>query len=693
MRSDVASTQLSAVTPIAYDDFADRRATGRVIGTLSTSGHPRLGVDAEKILSIDDDALRIAPLLDAGFGRAVLAYGPFPKRAGIGFSVYMLNGHNTAQSEPLPDSFRQRMEYWMAGGWVDPRPYRLLKLLRSGRVRRVLRQIRRWKRLAKGGRPVPLIDENLAVGWYPAEVVADPREQGEGFVMHALGPENGELWVVESGRRMPLLRGVQNVPIYYVSVVRNGSIIYYVSSLADASALAAYPDMRPVAIGAAPAGDTAYLGIHQSVLGQIGWRLDSRIHGVRIAELPDYASWCAGAHAADAMRHAPRAGNPAEIGGEWQSLDVGQIATPEPPGRALVLDPGVPSGLIHAVRGGAAGARDRTALVWRCRDDRNYWQLDIAEAGCAIAFVSNGERQILESRTPGPRGGAARVQVHDDGSRVMAYIDGEPLFDRAIVDTRLNDATKVGFVPGAAGASGLRDFEAHPVRLRLPPAFDMGEPWFRKGTREIVADAFDGDARDLHDRITPVGGKRWNRIIGEGAIEITGRGTAKVRATSDNPSPGRTAYCVDWAHPDFVDLEVTITPPGNGPGERHRTTAGFIIYQDPDNYVTLNMYRSDFYPGGSVSTFFKFAGFEDTYDAIWTNVGERIRFGAPTRLRLCCDGERYLVFLNDESVLYRAFRDVHPGQERLTIHKVGLIANWEFGTDTGSTFERCRMRI
>jgi hypothetical protein len=140
-------------------------------------------------------------------------------------------------------------------------------------------------------------------------------------------------------------------------------------------------------------------------------------------------------------------------------------------------------------------------------------------------------------------------------------------------------------------------------------------------------------------------------------------------------------------------MEVTITPPGSRRGEKERTTAGFILYQDPSNYVTLNAYRSDYYPAGSVSTFFKFGGFEDVYDAVWSNVANRINYGKPLRLRLCCDGDQYMVFINDETVLYRAFRDVYPDLARLEIRKVGIIANWEFGTDTGSRFEDFRVRV
>ncbi len=84
---------------VLHDDFLDVRKNGKVIGTAATSGQKRFGVDVERVLSIDNGALRIAPLVETGFGRVALSYGPFPKRAGMAFAVYMLNGHNTAQAE------------------------------------------------------------------------------------------------------------------------------------------------------------------------------------------------------------------------------------------------------------------------------------------------------------------------------------------------------------------------------------------------------------------------------------------------------------------------------------------------------------------------------------------------------------------------------------------------------------------
>ena len=687
---------------LLYDDFADDRPPGTVIGSVSKNGHQRLGKDIEGVLSIDNAALRIAPLIDVGFGRAGIAYGPFARQPGLVFAVYMLNGHNTSQAEPLSDTFRHRINLWIRGSEADPRWQRIVYWLRNARFRRTLRQFRWWKRAAKGERPVPLLDENLAVGWFSTAVVSDPRQDGNGFIMHALGPENGELWAGKASNRTRSLRGVQNVPVYYVAVVRGQGVVYYVSSIEGAAGLSSYPWLQPVAVDQDLLSANLYVAVQQGVLGQIGFRLDTRIYGVRVAQLAGYESWCGGAHAADGLiADNVHAGTVAEIGGVWQvwaaqSGCVSSVAYPETV-RLAVLDPGAPSGLIHAMVAIENGSAAKVGLLWRCRDERNHWRLELSERACSIVLITEGDYQIIASREYTISGNVflRRLQILDNGSRFMAYVDGEPLSDTWISDLRLEGATKVGVLLDfpVEGAASIRSFEAHPQRIRLPSILDMGAPWLRKGTQVVVADDFTGTKGDLDGRMTPVGGKRWNRIIGKGMIEVSGMGSACVQASIHEPCPGRTAYCVDWPHPEFADIEVIITPPGTQAGEKNRTMAGFILYQDSRNYVTLNAYRSDYYPAGSISTFFKFRGFEDVYDAIWSNVADRVYYGKPLRLRLCSDGERYVVFINDETVLYRAFRDVYFDVDRLQIRKVGIIANWEFGTDTGSKFEQFRLRV
>jgi hypothetical protein len=93
------------------------------------------------------------------------------------------------------------------------------------------------------------------------------------------------------------------------------------------------------------------------------------------------------------------------------------------------------------------------------------------------------------------------------------------------------------------------------------------------------------------------------------------------------------------------------------------------------------------WPAMSIAAFFRIRGFEELYDAVWTNVGQRMHWGEPHDFRVTFDGQHFCAYINDEPVLYRALTDVYPGTANLRIAKVGIVANWEWGNDTGSAFQ------
>jgi hypothetical protein len=93
------------------------------------------------------------------------------------------------------------------------------------------------------------------------------------------------------------------------------------------------------------------------------------------------------------------------------------------------------------------------------------------------------------------------------------------------------------------------------------------------------------------------------------------------------------------------------------------------------------------WPAMSIAAFFQIAGFEELFDAVWSNVGSRMHWGEPHDFRVIFDGKKFAAYVNDEPVLYRALSDVYPEYRQLLIRKVGIVANWEWGTDTGSIFE------
>jgi hypothetical protein len=192
--------------------------------------------------------------------------------------------------------------------------------------------------------------------------------------------------------------------------------------------------------------------------------------------------------------------------------------------------------------------------------------------------------------------------------------------------------------------------------------------------------------------------------MGAGLIELTGSGRAKVRASVQNPNPGRTAYTIDWDYPEFADLQVDITPPGSktekfsvasnatqSQGDKGRS--GLIFWQDADNYITINNCVDQNFFCASISSFFYLNGFEEIFDAVWSNVGSKVYWGNPYTLRIVFDGMNYAAFVNGEPVLYRALTDIYPNAKRLSINRVGILANWEWGNDTGSVFNNFVARV
>jgi hypothetical protein len=173
-------------------------------------------------------------------------------------------------------------------------------------------------------------------------------------------------------------------------------------------------------------------------------------------------------------------------------------------------------------------------------------------------------------------------------------------------------------------------------------------------------------------------------------MERTGAGSARVVAARDRPNPGRTLYTTAWPDPAFADLEVELTPPGSGRGEGHNGRGGLVLFQDPDTYVIVNVWLDDApdHDGTAISMFFRTEGYERLYDSPWSNVDRRVTWGRPARLRVASDGAQVMTWVDGEPVLSRRLRDLYPGVDRLRIERVGLVANWEWGDDTGTRFSR-----
>ena len=681
-------------TVLVIDKFADDLAPGCVIGTSLSNGVVRKGKDKEGVISVDNGALRIQPLVDPGWGKAGIAYGPFKRRNGLAFGAFLTNGHNISRTSPLPEGFKMRLWRWAIGSETEKPLTRIISWSGSHQKRFMWRRLKQWIRSGTRFFQVTPLDENLAVGWFPSEAPADPSQQGNALLVHAIVPEGGELWARTGSALLRTVRGVQNLPMYYIVALRERGAAYYAASIPSVSNLEAYPTLRLLAIDAFNTDENVYAGIHQSVLGEIGFRVDTRVYQTQVTMLPEFGNWYGSAHGADILTgEGPLKLSAAETGenwnvfeGEFHRTDRGVVGVDA--SNAALLDLNSPAGLVHILIDLMHKPVEGIAIIWRAKDQDNFWcfevgshrsQLSIKEGGILSKFPAINDCRLAPYTLNS-------LQVYDDGKSIRLYLNGDLVYGTTFSDTRLQNATGVGIRATATeGSTWLRSFEAHPRNIQLPEAFSFGDAWLVEGNEIVVRDDFNGPPSDLADHQTSLGGRKWRKDIGQGVIRLTGHAAAKVLGSVDKPCPGRTAYTIEWANPHFADLEVTVTPPGTRKGLGEKGRAGLIFWQDSRNYIILSAFLGD-WPAMSIAAFFQMDGFEELYDAVWSNVGSRMQLGVPHDFRVVFDGKHFLAFINHEPVLYRALTDVYPEWQRLATNRVGIVANWEWGNDTGSGF-------
>jgi hypothetical protein len=690
------SSEADQVNQVFTDSFCDQTAAGKTIGTHSSSGVCRKGIDVEKRIKIDNGALRFQPLLKPGWGRQGIAYGPYKRTNGLAFAVFLSNGHNTSQAERI-EPLKRRLKEWLAGNHTLTPKQQLLSWIKSPQKRYSFHQLLRWvyrsPEFAKHF-SLPKLDENLAMGWFPNEVPNNPGEEGNGFIVHATGPENGELWTRVGEALLPTITGLQNLQIYYVVVLRERGAAYYAASVPNANGLVDYPNMRPLAIDPFSADPEVYAALYQSVLGQIGFRVDTRVYGAQVTQVPSFATWYGSAQLADQLtgRGTLNETSP-EVGGYWQVHQgrfertfLGTTATAS--SSVATLSGSQPAGLIHLlVQPGSQSSG--VQLLWRVKDKQNYWCFEVDDSRVQLRLQTTGKWETLgysQLWKLKPNCTNA-LQILDDGETFNISLNGKLVFSKGFRDLRLQNATGAGIGATQANTSvHFRQFEVHPRSLPIPFELDMGSPWMATGSEIAIADNFTANPQDLAGKTPDLGNGVWRKLMGQGEFRLTGNDAVQVLATVKRPNPGRTAYTVPWDQPKLADVQVTITPPGTGARQRQRGRGGLIFWQDPENYLIINNWLDDFYTGASISCFFCLNGFEELYDAVWTNVGSRVYWGVPHTLRVVFDGMHFMTYIDTEPVVYRALTDVYPDAKRLQIHQVGIVANWEWGNDTGSIF-------
>ncbi len=603
------------------DRFAQAVLYGEVIGSASDCGAVRLGADAEAKISVEEGVLRFAPLDTPGWGRQGIAYGPFTPRPGLAFGVFMLNGHHNSQTyDADPSSLPRRLVH-------SPADTALKTPFKAHFSAQPLR-------------------ENLAVGWFDQPVPNNPLESGQALIMRGHPKANGQLCAAKVRGLHHLLLGVQNNPIYLVSVLRERGVVFYAGSLEGSRHLPALPKLRPLSIDPySLSAKNLYAGIHQSILGEMGHRVDTRVYGVRVAQIPEWQAYGT-ALIADPQ---PQLGRKAAHGGVWQLQ-----------GPCMCLHAEEPGGLFQVCLTAPA------SLIWRYRDPRNYLALELHPREVCLRLCHNLQQYVLAIQ---PYTGAAQqphwVQVLDDGQALSVTLDGQPLFsEHPILEHRLGNETGIGLTGQAA------DLEVHPREVTLPPALNLGLPWQAKGQQTVFAPYLNHAAEDLLLYWEPTLG-RGKLMPAEGGVCIEGAGEE------------RTLYTMPWDSTHLADLEVEILPPGQRVGENQQSRAGVCFWQDSQHHLVVALRLDD--RESSVAAMLRFAGYEDPFDMVWSCVPDLLYHGVPLRLRVVCDGTRFQVYLDEEPVLYRALNDIYPGADRLAIRRVGIAVSG-YGEDTGSIF-------
>jgi hypothetical protein len=674
----VAPTDRACLTPptlLCADDFDDDRDPGCVVGSVARSGATRLGVDREHLVAIDHGALRLQPLAEPGWARQAVLYGPFTRTPGLALSVLALNGHNASQTYYFAEGAKATLRRWA----VD------------------LRHRRSPRR--------PHHHDNFAVGWFDSAIAGDPL-LGNAFVMHATDHEGGELRAGVGGLALPAVRGVQNVPILYVVVLRARGAAYYAASVPGTFGLGALPTLRPLAIDTTAGTANVYAGVEQRILGEVGYRVDTRVERVRVQQRPEWSQWYGTASVADHLTGAGALdGSPTEVGGIWfehllPEADGGRCTAPvpallrtadgtrctQPRSTAVALAP-APAGLVH-LQVAAGDGTGRAGVVFRV-GDRRGWCFVVGRDGCELARRDGRAwRMVLRSTRERLRPHHEHtIQVTDDGTRIGIHVDGRLAFGRWIDDDRGADERGVG-IHAAGGFDGcFRSFEAHPRAIEVPEALDPEPVWNELGVTCVVDDDFAGEGPLDHD----VGsGPRWSRTLGTGSVVRTGHGGARVAGSCAHPNPGRTAHTIEWRDPAFADVALRVRNPERCGHPAHGARTGVVFWQDDDNYVVVNLYRDETFPGGSISSFYRIDGREVMHDAVWTVT--EVPWGGDCELRVAFDGARFTAHLDGRPSLHRALTDVYPDAVRLRIQRVGVVANEEWGDDTGTTLHRFTAR-
>ena len=131
-------------------------------------------------------------------------------------------------------------------------------------------------------------DTNLAIGWIGAPLEERPLGAGHGFTVVAREAVNGDLCASVCGEAIPIIPELQNVGMSLVVVLRDRGALLCV----DEGMLGGESGrLHPVAIDPAETPPQVLAAVHQSMSGQFGWTVDTRVRSTAVHDLPAATHW------------------------------------------------------------------------------------------------------------------------------------------------------------------------------------------------------------------------------------------------------------------------------------------------------------------------------------------------------------------------------------------------------------------
>ncbi len=525
----------------------------------------------------------------------------------------------------------------------------------------------------------------LAAGWFAEANPVNPETNGYAVLFaKSAGGMRGALRVSGGHGTGPLVDDLMQLDLQVIAIFRAESVMYYLASARGVPGLAAYPAMRPVGMALAPQAEL-FAFVHQR--HQRDDFHATRLEGIQVATLPGLAHWYGTAAVADELTGRSRLeGRRTPAGATSWAVEEGHLQlTAEgakasgAPARALAcLSLPQPAGIVAAVleTGNTPGLQQ---IIFRRADRANYWRLAFTATEARLSRMTGGAETVAARSSAHPLGPKAKhhVWIVDDGEMMRCYLDGELALQakhRAHSDSA---GAGFGFENGDDGS--IHHFEVHPRELPIPVALRLGEPYQRLGGSLVVADDFKSGAGHLAGRRTPVGGLEWERTGGPGneTIELLPEGGG--RANRENSF--FIAYTVPWDNPSFADVSCELTPPSL-PKEGH---VGLVLSQDDRNFLML---------GWDTPT--NYFGLWCTIGGIWQPVDlivPDIPTGKPHTLRATCDGDNYILYLNQEPIIIAKISDTFVKSTGIRINRVGIgLTRFKGKGDQGTVFRNFVVR-